>query len=85
MKQKNNKHMDADLSGVYFRSQRNGKWMNLCFEDLPEEEQQRIVESKSQEWNGSLAVIMAKTLKNLVIKLNEAGIEVGNKPFENEG
>lgn len=51
------------LDGVYFRVQRNGKWVNVCFTDLTEEEQ----ETKIGKWDNDqlqrLALILATRLR----------------------
>ena len=33
-----------NLDGVYFRVKRNGKWDNICFSDLTEDEQDVAIE-----------------------------------------
>jgi hypothetical protein len=56
-----------NLSGVYFRykNEETGKFDNVVFEDLPEEEQDRILDAKDPEWTKSLAKIMAKSLRDM--------------------
>jgi hypothetical protein len=63
-----------NLSGIYFRYQNKdtGKWENWCFEDLPEEKQIEFTATKSTEWLQSLALKLAKTLR-------EVGDEFGIK------
>jgi hypothetical protein len=52
-----------NLSGIYFRFQDpSGSWGNRCFEDLPIEDQNRLMKSKSKEWIESLAIKLADTL-----------------------
>ena len=57
--------MQRNVSGVYFRYQNpeNGKWENWTFEDLPEEKQREILDTKGPEFAKSLAVIMSQKLR----------------------
>ena len=57
-----NKH---DLSGIYFRFKNGSKWENWCFEDLPEPEQDVILEKKEREWLISMVKRLADTLHDL--------------------
>lgn len=41
--------MDRKLDGVFFRVNRNGKWQNVCFSDLTDEEMDEVLEAKSRE------------------------------------
>ena len=54
-----------NLDGVYFRVQRNNKWQSICFSDLTEEEMKEVMKGKSNEWLQSLAIGLAKTLRNI--------------------
>jgi hypothetical protein len=56
-----------ELSGIYFRSQNSetGKWDNVVFEDLTEEEQDKRMEGKSEEWLKSLAKQLANTINSI--------------------
>lgn len=59
------------LSGIYFRYQDpdTGKWDNICFEDLPESEQDKILfANDNPDWLRSLA-------KKLAITISEIGDE----------
>jgi len=51
-----------DLSGIFFREKVDGSWENICFEELPEESQDRILAEKSPEFVKNLAKMLAKTL-----------------------
>lgn len=59
--------MQRNVSGVYFRYQNpdNSKWENWVFEDLPEEKQKEILESKDPEFVKNMALVMAKKLKEI--------------------
>lgn len=55
--------MDRKLDGVFFRVNRNGRWQNVCFSDLTEDEIDEVLESKNREWLKSLCKILGKTIK----------------------
>lgn len=57
--------MDRRLDGFFFRVERNGKWENICFSDLTEEEQRRIIEHKDKFWLQELCIGLAKTIKSI--------------------
>lgn len=62
------KKEQRQLSGIYFRVEvEKGHWGNVCFEDLPEEEQDRILDAKGPEW----AKNMAKALANALNRIGE--------------
>ena len=44
MKQQHN------LDGIYFRIERDGKWMNVCLSDMREEELDGVLEHRDAEW-----------------------------------
>ena len=54
-----------NLSGIYFRSRVNDKYENIVFEDLSEEEQNRVMDGRSEEWLKSLAKELGNTLNNI--------------------
>lgn len=51
-----------NLDGVYFRIKRDGKWQDICFSDLTDEEMYAILESRSVGWLKRLCVNLAHTL-----------------------
>jgi len=55
------------VSGIYFRYQNpdTQKLENWTFEDLPEEKQNEILDSKDHEFVKGLARIMAKKLREV--------------------
>lgn len=61
-----------NLSGVFFRSknEETGKFDNVVFEDLSEEEQNKFMEGRNEEWLRHMVKIMANTI-------NEIGEETG--------
>lgn len=59
-----------ELCGVYFRVERDGKWQNVCFSDMTDEEMEELKrryaeratpEQQAAYWF-SMAMILAKTL-----------------------
>ncbi len=56
-----------NLSGIFFRSlnEKTKKWDNVVFEDLSEEEQDRVMNDRSEEWLKSLAKQLANTLNKI--------------------
>lgn len=61
-----------DLDGVYFRVERGGQWVNLCFTDLTEEERERVTEGRPEPWLREMALIMARTLREVGDQLDVA-------------
>lgn len=55
-----------NLSGIYFRSQEeDGSWGNRVFEDLSEEEQDKALHSKNEEYYISMIKMLAETINNI--------------------
>lgn len=56
-----------NLSGIYFRSknEETGKYDNVVFEDLTEQEQDRVMDGRDIEWLKSLAKILANTINTI--------------------
>jgi len=56
-----------NLSGIYFRSKdaETGWDCNVVFEDLAEEEQDKAMTGKSEEWLKSLAKKLAGTINTI--------------------
>ena len=57
--------INRNLDGIYFRVERDGKWQNLCFSDLTEEEQKKVLKDKSPEFVLQIALNMAKRLREI--------------------
>lgn len=58
--------MDRKLDGIYFRVMREGKWQNICFSDLTEQEREIIANmggGRTVEWWKSVAYHLADRLK----------------------
>jgi hypothetical protein len=63
-----------NLSGIYFRfkNPETNSFENRCFEDLPKEEQEKIIDGRIKEEN-------TEWVKNLVIMLADRLNEIGDK------
>jgi len=59
--------MKRNLSGMFFRSKdlETGRWINLCFEDLSREEQEKILKEGSPVFNQGIALRLAEVLKKI--------------------
>lgn len=57
--------MNRNLSGIYFREKIGDKWENVCFEELSEESQDRILAEKNPEFIKNLAKMLAKTINEI--------------------
>lgn len=54
-----------NMDGVYFRVERDGKWENICFTDLTDEERRKACEGRSNEWLESLIRYLADLLREI--------------------
>jgi len=54
-----------NLSGIYFREKINDKWENVCFEDLSEEAQDKILAEKNPEFIKNLAKLLGQSLRKI--------------------
>lgn len=56
-----------NISGMFFRYQNpeTGKWGNVVFEDLPEDEQDKILEAKHPDFIKALAKNLANTINRI--------------------
>jgi hypothetical protein len=56
-----------NLSGIYFRSknEETGKYENVVFEDLSDEEQDEMMNGRSEEWLKSLAKQLSNTINSI--------------------
>ena len=61
-----------ELSGIYFRFENlnTKKWENRTFEDLPEDKQIEILETKGDEWIKSLGLGLSKTIEEITSQFN---------------
>lgn len=63
--EKQNYTNKRNLDGVFLRVQRNSKWENVCFSDLTEEEMNRELENKPEDWLKRLCIRLANVLKEI--------------------
>jgi hypothetical protein len=55
-----------NLSGIYFRSKNeDGKWGNVCFEDLSDVEQDKILINYDKDALMRLAKLLANTINRI--------------------
>ena len=53
-----------NLDGVYYRVQRDGLWLNVCYSDMTPEERQKVKDAKPQaEYWQKMADAMADALR----------------------
>lgn len=57
--------INRNLDGIYFRVERDAKWQTLCFSDLTEDEQRKVLKDKSQDFILQLTLILAKRLREV--------------------
>ena len=57
--------MNRNLDGVYFRVYRDGRYQNICFSDLTEEEMDDVLKDKSEEWLHRMCKILGQTIRNI--------------------
>lgn len=55
------------LSGIFFRAknEKTEKYESIAFEDLTEEQQDKIMEDRPKEWLKSLAKTLASTINTI--------------------
>ena len=53
----------TDITGIYFRVQRRGEWLNIDVADLTEKEIRIILIGKSDEWKASMIYALARQIK----------------------
>lgn len=54
-----------NLDGCYFRVKRDSKFENICFTDLTVEEQEKVIDGKTDEWLKSLLLHIADRLRRI--------------------
>lgn len=57
--------MNRNLDGCYFRVFRDGKFQNICFSDLTEDEMHEKLDGRSAEWLESLCVHLGQCLREI--------------------
>jgi hypothetical protein len=58
--------MEKNLDGVYFRVCREGKWCEVCFSNLTEQEAEEILKEKNTEWLILLSSILVGILEETI-------------------
>jgi len=63
-----------ELCGIYFRVKRDGKYENICFTDMTEEEQKRAIYDFSPESLRNMCMVLAAvfTVVSTIIYLTSA-------------
>ena len=56
---------ERNLDGCYFRVQRDGKWRNLCFSDLTDEEREDVLTGKGPDFIKGLVMHLAHRLREV--------------------
>lgn len=74
--------MNRELDGVYFRIKREGKWDNICFSDLNDNEMKDVLKNKDDVWKISLLTILADVCKRLTVEAGVSETEIYNKIAE---
>lgn len=57
--------MDRNLDGCYFRIERNGKWQNVCFSDLTDDEMDRVLDGKGFGFMRGLVMHLAHRIQSI--------------------
>ena len=52
--------IQRNLDGVYFRMKRGDKYMNVCFSDMTEDEQDEVLKGRNEEYLRNFVKILAK-------------------------
>lgn len=56
---------ERNLDGVYFRVYHDGKWCNICFTDLTNDEREEVMKDRPVEWLKQMCRILADTIQNI--------------------
>nr|DAK65127.1 MAG TPA: hypothetical protein [Caudoviricetes sp.] len=54
-----------NLDGAFFRIKRDGRWQNICFSDLTEEEMDAVLNGQTTIWLMSLCKYLGETLRRI--------------------
>lgn len=52
-----------NLDGAYFRVERGGKWCNVCFTDLTDEEIETVVGNRNGDWWKRMAMHLREQIR----------------------
>lgn len=59
------KQTKRNLDGIYFRVERDGKWDNVCFSDMTQEEMESVMSNKDVYWLKSMCIQLGKKIRNI--------------------
>ena len=65
--------IQRNLDGVFFRMKRGDKYMNVCFSDMTEDEQDEVLKGRNEEYLRSFVKILAKTIRKIGDDLDICG------------
>lgn len=65
--------IQRNLDGVYFRMKRGDKYMNVCFSDMTEDEQDEVLKGRNEEYLRNFVKILAKTIRKIGDELDIVG------------
>lgn len=68
-----------NLDGCYFRICRNGKYENICFSDLTNEEREEICQGRDASWYKSLCYHLADCMQAIGEQCNVVRVEDSEK------
>ncbi len=54
-----------NIDGLYFRVERDGKWVNRCWTDMTKAERDRVSKGRSVEWWQSVCEYITDTLRDV--------------------
>jgi hypothetical protein len=57
--------MNRNLDGIYFRIKRDGKWGNVCFSDLTDDEMNHVMQNRSEEWYKRMCIYLGHRIKEI--------------------
>ena len=64
---------ERELDGIFYRIKRNGKSYSICFSDLTEQEQNKILAEYDEESLRRMCKILANTLRTIGDQLGIMG------------
>lgn len=67
------KMIQRNLDGVYFRMKRGDKYMNVCFSDMTEDEQDEVLKGRNEEYLRNFVKILANTIRKIGDELDIVG------------
>ena len=57
--------MERNLDSIYFRVERDGKYRSVCFSDLTEEEQEKVLKNLDNAALRRMCMILSETIKEI--------------------